>query len=63
MAKLEEMKKAFQEINIEKSKNMKDEIDTKEEDEMIDPGKKKEKISLTSKKEKKRKNRKNRKRN
>ena len=53
MARLEEMKKAFQEINIEKNKKTKDEIDAKEEDEMIDPGKKKEKIGKTTKKDKK----------
>ena len=52
MKKLEALKKAFEQINIEKGKTTKDEIDKKEEDEMIDPGKKKEKTGQTKKKDK-----------
>ena len=52
MTKLEALKKAFEQINIEKGKKTKDEIDKKEEDEMIDPGKKKEKTGQTKKKDK-----------
>ena len=52
MTKLEALKKAFEQINIEKGKTTKDEIDKKEEDEMIDPGKKKEKTGQTKKKDK-----------
>jgi hypothetical protein len=50
MRKLEALKKAFEQINIEKNKKTKDEIDGKEDDEMIDTGKKKEKTSETKKK-------------
>ena len=53
MTKLEALKKAFEQINIEKGKTTKDEIDKKEEDETIDPGKKKEKTGQTKKKDKK----------
>jgi hypothetical protein len=53
MTKLEALKKAFEQINIEKGKTTKDEIDKKEEDETIDPGKKKEKTGQTNKKDKK----------
>ena len=53
MTKLEALKKAFEQINIEKGKQTKDEIDGKGEDEMIDPGKKKEKTGETKKKDKK----------
>ena len=52
MTKLEALKKAFEQINIEKGKKTKDEIDKKEKDEMIDPGKKKEKTGQTKKKDK-----------
>jgi hypothetical protein len=52
MTKLEALKKAFERINIEKGKTMKDEIDKKEEDELIDPGKNKEKTGQTKKKDK-----------
>ena len=53
MTKLEALKKAFEQINIEKGKTTKDEIDKKEEDETIDPGKKKEKTGQTKKNDKK----------
>lgn len=51
MKKLEALKKAFEQINIEKSKNTKDEIDGKDDDEMIEPGKKKENTGETKKKD------------
>jgi len=53
MSKLEALKKAFERINIEKGKKTKDEIDGKDDDEIIDPGKKKEKTGETKKKDKK----------
>lgn len=53
MNKLEALKKAFEQINIEKDKKKKDVIDEKEEDEMLDPGKKKEKTGQIKKKDKK----------
>jgi hypothetical protein len=53
MTKLEALKKAFEQINIEKNKKKKDEIDGKEDDEMIEPGKKKEKLVPNKKKDKK----------
>jgi len=53
MTKLEALKTAFERINIEKDKKTKDEIDGKDDDEMIDPGKKKEKTDKTKKKIKK----------
>ena len=53
MTKLEALKTAFKRINIEKSKKTKDEIDRKEEDEMIEPGKNREKTGETKKKNKK----------
>lgn len=53
MTKLEALKKAFDQINLDKNKMKNDEIFGKEDDEMIDPGKKKEKISETKKKDKK----------
>ena len=43
MTKLEALKKAFEQINIEKGKTTKDEIDKKEEDEMIDLERRKKK--------------------
>jgi len=50
MTKLEALKKAFEKINIDKNKKTKDIIDEKDDDEMIDPGKKKEKTGQTKKK-------------
>ena len=50
MTKLEALKSVFERINVEKGKT-KDEIDKKEEDEMIDPGKKKEKTGQIKKNE------------
>lgn len=44
MTKLEALKPIFQQINIGKNKKMKDEIYKKEDDEMFDKGKKKEKF-------------------
>ena len=52
MTKLEALKKAFEQINIEKGKTTKDEIDGKNDDEMIDPGKKKEKMGQPTKRDK-----------
>ena len=49
MTKLEALKKAFEQINIEKGKTIKDEIDKIEENEMIDSGKKKEKTGQKKK--------------
>ena len=53
MTKLEALKTAFERIDIEKGKKTKDEIDGKDDDEIIDPGKKKEKTGETKKKDKK----------
>ena len=53
MTKLEAFKPVFQKIHIDKSKKMKDEIVNKEEDDVFDPGKHKEKIGETKKKDKK----------
>ena len=53
MTKLEALKTAFERINIEKNKKTKDEIDGKDDDEMIDPGKKKEKMTPNKKGDKK----------
>ena len=53
ITKLELLKPAFEQINIEKGKKTKDQIDGKEDDEMIDPGKKKEKTGKTKGKDKK----------
>ncbi len=53
MTRLEALKKAFEQINIEKSKRTKDEIDGKDEDEMFEPGKNKEKLTPIKKKDKK----------
>ena len=53
MTKLEALKPVFQKIHIDKSKKMKDEIVNKEEDDVFDPGKHKEKIGETKKKDKK----------
>jgi len=55
MTKLEALKKALEQINIEKGKTTKNKLDEKDDDEMIDPGKKKEKIGETKKKQKKEK--------
>ena len=52
MTKLEALKTEFERINIEKGKKTKDEIDKKDDDETIDPGKKKEKTGETKKKDK-----------
>jgi hypothetical protein len=51
MTKLEALKTAFERINIEKGKTTNNELDKKEDDEMIDPGKKKVKL-LPNKKDK-----------
>jgi hypothetical protein len=48
MKKLKALKKVFEQIHIEKG-NTNNEIDKKEEDEMIEPGKKKEKLTPTKK--------------
>ena len=53
MTKLEALKTAFERINIEKGKKTKDEIGRKDENEMMEPGKKKEKTGKTTKKDKK----------
>jgi hypothetical protein len=53
MKKLEALKTVFEQIDIEKGKNKKDEINGKEDDEKIDPGKKKEKTGETKKPDKK----------
>ena len=53
MTKLEALKPVFQQINVDKSKKTKDEIVNKEEDDVFDPGKHKEKIGETNKKDKK----------
>ena len=52
MKKLEAMKKAFEQINIDKNKEKQNEIDGKKDDEMIDPGKNKKKTGEPKKKEK-----------
>jgi len=52
MPKLEALKNAFAQINIDKNEKKKDEIVKNEDDEMIDPGKKKEKMGQQKKKEK-----------
>ena len=53
MTKLELLKDDFENINMDKKTNKKDEIDQKEEDEVFEPGKKKEKISPKQKKKEK----------
>ena len=53
MTKLEALKPVFQQINVDKSKKTKDEIVKYEEDDVMDPGKHKEKIGETKKKNKK----------
>ena len=53
MTILEELKPALEQINTEKSKKTKDEILIKEDDEIIDPGKMKEKIGEIKKRDKK----------
>ena len=50
--KLELLKKEFEQININNNKNKKDEVRGIEDDEMIDPGKKKEKTGEIKKTEK-----------
>lgn len=52
MTKLESLKTTFESIHIEKDKIAKDEIDGKDDNEIIDPGKKKEKTGETKKKNK-----------
>jgi hypothetical protein len=52
MTKLETLKTAFERINIEKGKKTKDEIDGKDDNEMIEPGKNKEKTSQKKKNDK-----------
>ena len=52
MTKLEVLKTAFERINIEKGKRTNDEIDGKDDDEIIDSGKKKEKPGQPKKKDK-----------
>jgi hypothetical protein len=51
MTKLEALKTVFEKINIDKTQNKPDTIDKKEEDELIESGKKKQKIGTKNKKE------------